>query len=155
MSSLNRDSLWPRVQEHLDARRDPLDDPDVQRFLLDNPQHLEEFAELKHGLGALQPVTGGRRRRKVPWAAAVMLLSALGLLWTLQPGDEELPAPGVARGGRVFLLDITTVIENHETRTVKRVDRGNYVHRAVETITYLNTGHLTSLEIQRTRRYSE
>ena len=128
MSGLNQNSLWLRVQEHLDARRDPLDDPDVKQFLLDNPQHLEEFAELRHGLRALEPVIGPRRHRKVPWAAAVMLLCALGLLWVLEAGNGELPAPDIARGGRVLLFDI-------------------------ETVTHLRSD--ANLEITRTRRYAE
>ncbi len=150
--------FWQRVQEHLDARRDPLDDPEVQQFLSDNPHHLEEFAELQDGLRALHPTAeqafGPGRKRRLPWAAALLLCGLGAALWLLQP-DESLPPPDIARGGRVLLFDITTVVQDHETRTVKRVDRGNYVHRAVETVTYLNPDNLASLEIQRTRRYSE
>ena len=113
---MNDPTFWRRVQEHLDARRDPLDDPEVQRFLEDNPQHLGGYAELQHGLRALQPVAGPRRR-KVPWAAAAVVLCALGLLWILGPGNGELPAPDVAEGGRILEVDITIVLEDHETRT--------------------------------------
>jgi hypothetical protein len=159
VSGLDERSFWPRVQGHLDARLDPLDDPEVQRFLLDNPEFLEEFAELQDGLRTLRPdigpAGGAGRRRKLPWTAAAALLCALGLLWLLQPDNGDLPPPDIARGGRVLLLDITTVLHDHETRTEKRINRGNYVHRAVETVTYLNPDNLASLEITRTKRYSE
>ncbi len=114
---MNNLSFWQRVQEHLDTRRDPLDDPEVRCFLEGNPQHLEELAELQHGLRALQPVAGPGRRRKVPWVAAAVVLGALGLLWILRPGNGELPTPDIAEGGRILEADITIVLEDHETRT--------------------------------------
>jgi len=117
MNDMNDLSFWQRVQEHLDARRDPLDDPEVQRFLEGNPQHLEEYAELQQGLRALQPVAGPGRRRKVPWVAAAVVLCSLGMLWVLGPGNGELPAPDIAEGGRILEADVTIVLEDHETRT--------------------------------------
>ena len=155
---MNELSFWKLVQEHLDARRDPLNDHDVRQFLEDNPQCLPAFAELQHSLRALQPVEGvPLRRRKIPWAAVAVLLLAVVALWFLQPpgGDPELPLPDLAHNARVLHLDITVVVLDHETRTERRVDRGNYIRREVETITYLNPKTLTSLEIAHTRRFSE
>lgn len=114
---MNDLSFWRRVQEHLDARQDPLDDPEVQGFLEGNPQHLEEYAKLQDGLRALQPVVREGRRRRVPWAAAGILLCALGLLWIFQLGNGELPVPDIAVGGRILETDITIVLEDHKTRT--------------------------------------
>jgi hypothetical protein len=116
MKDQSLSSFWERAHEHLDARRDPLDDPDVQCFLEQNPHHLEEFAALQQGLRALGPAFGPRRR-KVPWAAAAIVFCALGVLWLLSPGNGELPAPDIAHGGRILEVDITIVMENHETRT--------------------------------------
>lgn len=116
MKDPSSSSFWQRVQEHLDARRNPLDDHEIRSFLEQNPDHLEEFAELQHGLRALGSASGPRRRR-IPWAAATIVLCALGVLWLLSPGNGELPAPDIAHGGRILEVDITIVLEDHETRT--------------------------------------
>jgi hypothetical protein len=107
---------WQRIHEHLDARRDPLEDPEVRRFLEENPDQLEEFAELQRGLRALAPVFAPRRR-KVPWVAAALVICALGVSWLLAPGNTDLPTPDIAHGGRVLKAEVTIVIEDHETRT--------------------------------------
>ena len=107
---------WRRIHEHLDARRDPLDDPEVRRFLEENPDQLERFAELQHGLRALAPVFGARRRR-IPWVAAALVICALGVSWLLAQEDDQLPTPDIAPGGKVLEADITIVLEDHETRT--------------------------------------
>lgn len=107
---------WQRIHEHLDARKDPLEDPEVRRFLEENPDQLERFAELREGLRALAPVFG-RRRRKVPWVAAALVICGLGALWLLAPGNTDLPTPDIAHDGRILEADVTIVIEDHETRT--------------------------------------
>lgn len=108
--------IWQRIHQHLDARRDPLDDPEVQRFLEQNPEHLEEFAKLQEGLRALAPALGPRRRQ-MPWAAAAAVACALGVLWFLAPKDDELPTPDMAIGGKILEAEITIVLEDHQTRT--------------------------------------
>lgn len=90
-----------RVQEHLDARRDPYGDAELTAWLEAHPEELEAFVELiaaGFALGALAPVSpraaveesaaAPRSRRAwhpLPWVAAAAALLLL-LLW---PETEE------------------------------------------------------------------
>lgn len=60
---MNHASFLARVDECLDARRDPLDDADVQAFLLEHPEHLVAIAELRACLRAISPAPHLRRRK--------------------------------------------------------------------------------------------
>jgi hypothetical protein len=100
------DPVWDRVQDALDARRDPLDDPRVARHLAEHPEAARAYAELVHGLerlvapAASAPVLvvhgaedeGRPASRTVRiLAAAAALVIALGALalTLLRPAPED------------------------------------------------------------------
>lgn len=52
-TSGDAERFWRRVDEALDARRDPLDDPAVRDELLAHPELLEDFARVTAALAAV------------------------------------------------------------------------------------------------------
>lgn len=80
--------FWQRVNEALDARRDPLDDEAIQRELEQSPELLEEFASLRSGLEVIATSTPTSaaprvaRSRRVA-AAAALLLGCGATVWFL------------------------------------------------------------------------
>ncbi len=79
-------ALWQRVHAHLDAGRDPFEDPTVQAALLADPVALEEIASMRAvltwaGAGAAPRVVrrpGGWRRRAAA-AALVLVIAGAGI----------------------------------------------------------------------------
>ena len=66
-----REVFWEAVQAALDARRDPLEVPEVQRALAEEPKLLDELAALSAGLGML---TRTQRSRASSFAVAAALV---------------------------------------------------------------------------------
>ena len=99
----SRDALPERIQQLLDQRRDPVDDPAVQAWLLQQPEQLEAFAQLR---SALSPRSAARpmphRRLYVP-LVAVALLAMLAAVraFTVDTAAAPIPRPDFASTGRV------------------------------------------------------
>lgn len=78
---MNHDSFWEHVNDALDARRNPLEDPLVQRAIEADPSRLEELRRLEDVLSALptrapQPTTAGAQARWRAWTQARWRLTA-------------------------------------------------------------------------------
>jgi hypothetical protein len=88
-----------RLHAALDARRDPLDDPQLRAFLDEHPGRLEAFADLRARLAVL-PALGvparRARRRRAPW---LLVAAAAAAAWILWPAA---PAAAAAQPGRVL-----------------------------------------------------
>jgi len=69
---IERESFWAQVHAALDARRDPLEETEVQRALVEEPKLLDELAALRSGLELL---ARSRRRRGRSFAAAAALVA--------------------------------------------------------------------------------
>jgi hypothetical protein len=82
-----------RVQAHLDARRDPLDDAAVLAFVDVHPERLAEFAALRADARELArlPVASRRPARRHWWVAGA---AAAGLAAMLLPTPRPTPAAG-------------------------------------------------------------
>ncbi len=68
---IERESFWAHVHGALDARRDPLEVPEVQRALAEEPELLDELAALSSGLELLGR---SKQRRARSFAAAAVLI---------------------------------------------------------------------------------
>jgi hypothetical protein len=102
--------FWNKVHKTLDQRKDPLLDPDLQAYLLEHPEALEEVADLRYGLQLLEKVPALPARK--PWklllgmGAAAACLAAL-LFWI--SGDPPLAKdPGPSSVILDFRLSITS-----------------------------------------------
>lgn len=87
-----RTTFWQHVQAALDARRDPLEVPEVQRHLAEEPALLDELAALREGLELLAQ----RKRTRVrSLGAATVFLGLAGLAgaWHAARWSTELPEP--------------------------------------------------------------
>ena len=94
---MTRKDFWRLVQESLDQRLDPIHDPKLQEYLLDNPEDLEELVALRANLQLISGTPKKRSIFRVAIAAAALLLLALpmGALWILglKPADPNERAP--------------------------------------------------------------
>ena len=110
MRSHGGSTLPERIQQLLDQRRDPVDDPAVQAWLLQQPEQLEAFARLRSALSprsAVRPMP--HRRLYVRPLVAAALLALLALLAALAavravtgaPVVASIPRPDFASTGRV------------------------------------------------------
>lgn len=111
---MNESELWIAVHAHLDAGRDPLDDPAVQAALLTDAQALERVVALRGVLSGVALSSGaaspGRAR---PWrplvaaAAALFVVVASVVCWPARrapdaaPQHGSLPMPKFASTGAV------------------------------------------------------
>jgi len=75
-----REAFWEHVHAALDARRDPLDLPEVHRRLAEEPELLGELAALRAGLDLLA-IHRRRRIRSFAAAASLVALAALAGAW--------------------------------------------------------------------------
>lgn len=129
-----------RVQQHLDARRDPLDDAELCAFLADHPDRLPTFGRLCETLRWL-PAAHPRpaRRRRWPFAVATGAVAAAALLLAIgwAPPEPTPPKSRILRADlyeiqpRAFaavhyavrqplLVDATTTLETYENRSERR-----------------------------------
>ncbi|MBL8749390.1 MAG: hypothetical protein JNK78_09520 [Planctomycetes bacterium] len=90
---MNHATFVARVDECLDERRDPLDDAEVQAYLLEHPEHLDAIAELRACLRTVGTVAAppARRRSKrfVAPAAVVAAAAAIALVMRLVRSDDD------------------------------------------------------------------
>jgi hypothetical protein len=75
-SASRKEAFWEQVNAALDARRDPLEVPTLQRLVAAEPALLGELVSLRSGLALVE---GTRRRRVVLRVAAAVLVAAVGL----------------------------------------------------------------------------
>ena len=81
---MNESELWTAVHAHLDAGRDPLDDPAVQAALLADAQALERVVALRSVLsGVALAGAAASPRRARPWRPLVAAAAALFIIGTL------------------------------------------------------------------------
>jgi hypothetical protein len=96
-----------RLHTLLDQRRDPLDEPDVQAWLLERPDQLEAFARWRSALGttpmrAPQASPSRRWKRLLPLAAVLLAAAVVGTRQcVVRPASAPLPRPDFAAAGRI------------------------------------------------------
>lgn len=94
---MNDAELWQRVQDALDRRGDPLDDPELQAAIGATAARIERFATLRGRLSALaRPAPRRRPVRAGAVAAALVLALALLATWSrpaAPPASAVRPAP--------------------------------------------------------------
>jgi hypothetical protein len=104
---MNASDFDQRVQEHFDARRDPLDDPQVLAFLDAHPEQLPAFATL---LGTLRQLPAAARRR-VRWRAPLLLAGAAAIafavVWAWRP--PRTVAPEATPTSRIFAAELQEI----------------------------------------------
>ena len=108
MTPHGENALPERIQELLDQRRDPVDDPAVQAWLLQQPEQLEAFAQLRAAL-ASGPRSAAPPQKRLPLlplvavtfvAALVAAIVAVRAFTGTTPA-APLPRPDFASAGRV------------------------------------------------------
>ncbi len=123
------DCLWDRIDDALDRRVDPLDDPDLVERLLSSPADLDEFARLAGRLRCAATLPPSRPRRRLVAAGVVLFsiaLFAIVLIATWRfaergPARDEVGADGApqsASGTRV--LDYRIEWESSDGSTALR-----------------------------------
>ena len=80
---MNHDAFGERVNAALDERRDPLEDPQVQRELERSPERLDELERLLRAANTLENAPPRERRRRTA-AALIVVAAAVAALLTLQ-----------------------------------------------------------------------
>ena len=129
-----------RLHAHLDAHRDPLDDPEVVAFLAVLPEHLPGFARARETLRLLPAVAPAPRRRWPRLLAAATAAALAGGVLTLAlthapvppaPTSRILDAELVALRPRAhaavqfamcqpLVASATTTLETYERRSLRR-----------------------------------
>lgn len=127
-----------RLHAHLDARRDPLDDPEVVAFLAAHPEHLAGFARCRETLRLLPAMVPARRRRWARVTVAAAAAACAGVVLTLAldaaptpPRSRILDAELVALRPRAhaavqfamcqpLVASATTTLETYERRSLRR-----------------------------------
>ncbi len=107
---MNDASFVARLQAHLDARRDPLDDGELAAYAAEHPEWLERLAGMRadaRDLAALAPTaTAPRRRRRTRPLAAAITAAALVAV-ALQTGAGRPSATAAAPAGRILAASLT------------------------------------------------
>lgn len=132
---MDQEKLWARVQRALDDRRDPFEDAELEAWLLEDDQALDEVLRLQDTLLSLGHRVPTRTRewvRPVALAAGIGgLLVGAGLLLEgvfAPPGSSNVEPPPVAqltaegRGARILEVSISVVTESESARTVTFFD---------------------------------
>jgi hypothetical protein len=95
---MNHAEFHTHLHECLDARRDPLDDPELSAFLADHPRELEGFVALRERLAALPllatpaPAPVDRAWRATPWLLlGVVAAAAMLTIWWSTPTAAAAP----------------------------------------------------------------
>jgi len=91
--------FWDRVQQIIDNRDDPLDDPAVREYLLENPDDLEELAAMRAYLESLStmrvspfsgPTPRKQRATRIALLAAALFVSvSLLVFWSRTSGELD------------------------------------------------------------------
>ncbi|MBL9076105.1 MAG: hypothetical protein JNL08_01295 [Planctomycetes bacterium] len=94
---MNQHDFERRLQAQLDARSDPLDDPDLVAFLAAHPAQLVAFARLCSRLRALpaRPAAARRPRRRLPVAVAAAGLAVLATVAAGRFVGRAAPTPRI------------------------------------------------------------
>lgn len=85
------DEFWRHVDAALDAHLDPLEDPNVQQLVAEDPSLLDEFARLHARLSVVDVQPPTPRFRRVA-AATLFVLAASVVAWVLLSYRERSPA---------------------------------------------------------------
>ena len=134
----DHDELWERIDELLDERRDPFEDPEVNGALLEDPAALEQVTRLRAALIAIE--RGPRplplwRTIGMPVAASVLGLLLLGDFASRgsAPPREKLTSPETTAqsttpaGIQRFQMNVVT--ENGARRITTHFDGETYSRR--------------------------
>lgn len=153
---MSHDAFWDRVNAALDARADPLNDPQVARALELEPERLGELLRLESALAAL-PVSKPRRRAAGLAAISVAAAAAAGLALLLfaaqrgASGPESAPIARASAGAPFELAPCLGVLELRVTHTVTSHDAQRTTQVDVlaarsqhEVVRNEPSGHLTS-----------
>ena len=152
----DREEYWTRVQAALDARRDPLEDEAVQRWLLEHPHDVDELAQLRASLHRVERVPSPRSRRRV----AVLTVAAAGitvvlLAWSLRSGGEGPARDAIAQQATTPPVSVFKI---HTMRFELRTTRGDtrttttWEDGVTETTTETRSPHHPLLVTTATRR---
>jgi len=109
------DLLWQRVEAALDARRDPLADPELVKDLSGDPEALEAVRRLMLRIDALPASIEPARRRSIRLgilavAAGLIALVAASFL-LLDQRDEDPATNGESLAAASTRPDVSLVIE--------------------------------------------
>lgn len=153
---MSNDAFWDRVNAALDARADPLDDPQVARALELGPERLGELLRLESALAAL-PASLPRKRAAGLVAITVGAAAAAGLALLLfaaqrEPtGPESTPIAHATAAAPFELAPCLGVLELRVTHTVTSHDAQRTTQVDVlaarsqhEVVRNEPSGHLTS-----------
>lgn len=133
--SHEHERLWNAVNQALDARRDPLEDPGVQEELAADPDQLDELARVlgRIELVAMVPKPHVRRRRVAALVIASVLVAAiiLTIVVLLRTGTRPTPnAPQVARAtdtrSRILRYKLEVVREGAGSKSSITVEPGRF-----------------------------
>jgi hypothetical protein len=143
---MNADAFWERVNAALDERRDPLEDPLVQRELEGSPDRFGELERLLRASSTLESAPKRERRRAGALIAAglvAMGLTAFG--WFQFDANRSKPLPGASSDdaqafnviysdcvvsfeavvSRESALERTSTLFDGETTTISHTRRGS------------------------------
>ncbi len=153
VSGLDRRAVDSRIDELLDARRDPLDDSALVPHLAVDLATLERVVALRAALAALPFVVAERSKRRTVLerttiAAAAAALIGITLLLARTKAPSEAPADaGVERRPRVLAFHQTTTTRGADRICVEERDRFGVVRR-------IETENSPALQLVRTETRS-
>jgi len=142
----DQEKLWAHVQRALDERRDPLADPELEAWLLEDDQALDEVLRLRSTLSVLEATAtpvAPRWRRSVALAACVTALLVGGGLLLESPLGPQ-PAGNPDRGSlapevagllpntptaRVLEVSISVVTESEDACIATHYDGHEFTRR--------------------------
>jgi len=127
---------WDRVHDLLDARRDPLADPQVQAWLEVHPDQLAEVVAVRAATATLAAPVAARLGLRLAVAAVVLLAAAAVALrgrWSGSPAP--LPSPRIAAGGAVLSLRLEIEVLGCNESVRMRDDMGTLVRTRTTSFT--------------------
>lgn len=132
-----RKQFWERVNAVLDQRNDPFEDPDLQSYLMENPEEIEELTALCSGLDRLVSHLPAPARNVLPIWLTLVAASLVGaLLWISwdpnPPPTREKEAANLQAGIILeFNYKITVTTPEGEETLVLHRDRWTSTQREV------------------------